>query len=185
MSDQYQTPPKPSSIDASKPLSEFAVQLDIESIKDLDIDGLLAFQRVANYLAAAQIFLQSNALLEKPLVADDIKPRLLGMLVFDSSAALLAELPRLTWISFRVLFRSLGNLPRPQLGLRPLQLPDHSSCEARRGRPDALRRWPWPIGTSTHEHVLPTASAYYALLCSADLRSQWWVIHCKRLSSGA
>lgn len=78
MSDQYQTPPKPSSIDASKPLSEFAVKLDIESIKDLDIEGLLAFQRAANYLAAAQIFLQSNTLLQNKLTQDDVKPRLLG-----------------------------------------------------------------------------------------------------------
>lgn len=34
--------------------------------------------RVANYLTAAQIFLQDNFLLERPLTFDDIKPRLLG-----------------------------------------------------------------------------------------------------------
>ncbi len=34
--------------------------------------------RAANYLTAAQIFLQDNFLLERPLTADDIKPRLLG-----------------------------------------------------------------------------------------------------------
>lgn len=34
--------------------------------------------RAANYLTAAQIFLQDNFLLERPLTFDDIKPRLLG-----------------------------------------------------------------------------------------------------------
>jgi xylulose-5-phosphate/fructose-6-phosphate phosphoketolase len=36
------------------------------------------YRRVTNYLTAAQIFLQDNFLLERPLTADDIKPRLLG-----------------------------------------------------------------------------------------------------------
>ena len=36
------------------------------------------FRRVTNYLTAAQIFLQDNFLLERPLTFDDIKPRLLG-----------------------------------------------------------------------------------------------------------
>lgn len=36
------------------------------------------YQRAANYLSVAQIFLQDNFLLERPLTADDIKPRLLG-----------------------------------------------------------------------------------------------------------
>ncbi len=34
--------------------------------------------RAANYLTAAQIFLQDNFLLERPLRAEDVKPRLLG-----------------------------------------------------------------------------------------------------------
>lgn len=34
--------------------------------------------RACDYLAVAQLFLQSNFLLEKPLSSDDIKPRLLG-----------------------------------------------------------------------------------------------------------
>ncbi|KAF8312100.1 phosphoketolase [Clavulina sp. PMI_390] len=80
-SDQYQTPPAASLIDPSKPISSFAVQLDTSAPKDLDLDGLLAFQRAANYLSAAQIFLQSNTLLQGnggKLVKDDVKPRLLG-----------------------------------------------------------------------------------------------------------
>ena len=36
------------------------------------------YMRAANYLTAAQIFLQDNFLLERPLTFDDIKPRLLG-----------------------------------------------------------------------------------------------------------
>jgi xylulose-5-phosphate/fructose-6-phosphate phosphoketolase len=36
------------------------------------------FRRATNYLTAAQIFLQDNFLLERPLAFDDIKPRLLG-----------------------------------------------------------------------------------------------------------
>lgn len=36
------------------------------------------YRRAANYLSAAQIFLQDNFLLERPLTFEDIKPRLLG-----------------------------------------------------------------------------------------------------------
>lgn len=36
------------------------------------------YVRATNYLGAAQIYLQDNFLLERPLVSDDIKPRLLG-----------------------------------------------------------------------------------------------------------
>ena len=36
------------------------------------------YWQAANYLSAAQIYLQSNPLVKKPLKADDIKPRLLG-----------------------------------------------------------------------------------------------------------
>lgn len=42
------------------------------------IEQLKIYQRAANYLAAAQIYLQDNFLLERRLQADDIKPRLLG-----------------------------------------------------------------------------------------------------------
>ncbi|GAB07263.1 phosphoketolase [Gordonia amarae] len=38
----------------------------------------LRWWAAANYLTAAQIYLQDNAHLERPLAADDIKPRLLG-----------------------------------------------------------------------------------------------------------
>lgn len=39
------------------------------------IDG---FQKVANYMAAAMIYLRKNPLLKTPLQIDDLKPRLLG-----------------------------------------------------------------------------------------------------------
>ena len=41
-------------------------------------DAVGAHWRAANYLAAAQIYLQDNFLLERPLRPEDIKPRLLG-----------------------------------------------------------------------------------------------------------
>lgn len=43
-----------------------------------DLDAVDAYWRAANYLSAAQIFLQDNVLLERDIRVDDIKPRLLG-----------------------------------------------------------------------------------------------------------
>jgi xylulose-5-phosphate/fructose-6-phosphate phosphoketolase len=43
-----------------------------------DIVSAKAYMRAANYLTAAQIFLQDNFLLERDLTFDDVKPRLLG-----------------------------------------------------------------------------------------------------------
>ncbi|WUW18400.1 hypothetical protein OG707_40185 [Streptomyces sp. NBC_01465] len=47
--------------------------LDAQELRELD-----AHWRAANYLAVGQIYLMGNALLERPLEAGDIKPRLLG-----------------------------------------------------------------------------------------------------------
>lgn len=44
----------------------------------MDQSAFQQYFRAANYLTAAQIFLQDNFLLERPLIFDDIKPRLLG-----------------------------------------------------------------------------------------------------------
>ncbi|KAI0783687.1 XFP N-terminal domain-containing protein [Abortiporus biennis] len=41
-------------------------------------DAIQHFRRAADYIAAAMIFLKSNTLIERPVVHDDIKPRLLG-----------------------------------------------------------------------------------------------------------
>ncbi len=43
-----------------------------------DIDKLQKYVRAANYLSVAQIYLQDNFLLERPLRSDDIKPKLVG-----------------------------------------------------------------------------------------------------------
>ena len=41
-------------------------------------DGLNRYLRAVNYLAAAQVYLQANPLLEKPLRPEHIRERLLG-----------------------------------------------------------------------------------------------------------
>src|SRR6202034_4333600 len=48
------------------------------SSKDDELAQLDRYFRAANYLTAGQIYLMDNALLHRPLVVADIKPRLLG-----------------------------------------------------------------------------------------------------------
>ncbi|MFJ2027737.1 phosphoketolase [Streptomyces sp. NPDC087897] len=48
------------------------------TLTDDDIAALDAHWRAANYLAVGQIYLMDNPLLTRPLVPEDIKPRLLG-----------------------------------------------------------------------------------------------------------
>lgn len=43
-----------------------------------DLETLAKYIRAANYLAAAQVYLQDNCLLQQPLAPEHIKPRLLG-----------------------------------------------------------------------------------------------------------
>src|SRR5438067_9830295 len=43
-----------------------------------ELQAIACFQRVSNYLAAAQIYLKQNVLLREPLKPEDIKDRLLG-----------------------------------------------------------------------------------------------------------
>src|SRR6266581_192412 len=43
-----------------------------------ELQYIARFQRVTNYLAAAQIYLKQNVLLKEPLIPEDIKDRLLG-----------------------------------------------------------------------------------------------------------
>lgn len=45
---------------------------------DKNIENIKKYVRATNYLSAIQIFLQDNYLLEKPLLSNDIKKRLLG-----------------------------------------------------------------------------------------------------------
>ena len=54
----------------------FSREQALQSIGEMEI--LARYQRAANYLAAAQIYLQDNILLRKPLQPEHIKDRLLG-----------------------------------------------------------------------------------------------------------
>ena len=55
------------------------VQLHPLAVRDHSpLQVIDAWWRAANYLTVGQIYLRANALLERPLVSDDIKPRLLG-----------------------------------------------------------------------------------------------------------
>jgi xylulose-5-phosphate/fructose-6-phosphate phosphoketolase len=45
---------------------------------NVDIESFEKYHRAANYLTAAQIFLQDNFLMERDVTFDDVKPRLLG-----------------------------------------------------------------------------------------------------------
>ena len=49
-----------------------------ETVSALEIQGLDAYWRAANYLTVGQIYLQDNPLLREPLRPEHIKPRLLG-----------------------------------------------------------------------------------------------------------
>ncbi len=49
-----------------------------QSTGSIDLDALVTSWRAANYLTVAQIYLQANPLLREPLLAEHIKPRLLG-----------------------------------------------------------------------------------------------------------
>ncbi|HSW88605.1 MAG TPA: phosphoketolase [Candidatus Saccharimonadales bacterium] len=43
-----------------------------------DVEKIKKYVRAANYLSVTQIYLQDNFLLERPLIVDDIKPKLFG-----------------------------------------------------------------------------------------------------------
>ncbi|KAK4334960.1 hypothetical protein RTBOTA2_003703 [Rhodotorula toruloides] len=64
------------------PLSSLPVQLDPKQYTAKypakHLDAIVANWRLACYLGVAQIFLQSNALMQRKLTKDDVKPRLLG-----------------------------------------------------------------------------------------------------------
>ncbi|MFC4784403.1 phosphoketolase family protein [Nocardioides sp. MAHUQ-72] len=51
---------------------------EVRIIDDAEVESLDRWFRAANYLAVGQIYLLDNPLLERPLVAEDVKPRLLG-----------------------------------------------------------------------------------------------------------
>ena len=51
---------------------------DSSVLSPTELDDIDAWWRAANYLAVGQIYLLDNALLQRDLVPDDVKPRLLG-----------------------------------------------------------------------------------------------------------
>jgi xylulose-5-phosphate/fructose-6-phosphate phosphoketolase len=50
----------------------------IAPLEGAQLDAMLAYWDAANYLTVAQIYLRDNPLLREPLLAEHIKPRLLG-----------------------------------------------------------------------------------------------------------
>lgn len=73
----------PSRLDASQPLRDEEIHLVLpdadEGRERYDLDSIQAFQKAANYLAVAQIYLLDNVLLDKPLDYEaHVKKRLLG-----------------------------------------------------------------------------------------------------------
>lgn len=70
--------PGPSASLLPDSLLELSVKLDYQKLSTEDADSIAKFRRASNYIAAAMIFLSKNALLERDLEFDDIKPRLLG-----------------------------------------------------------------------------------------------------------
>jgi xylulose-5-phosphate/fructose-6-phosphate phosphoketolase len=52
--------------------------LQTEPLGAVDVERLDAYWRAANYLSVGQIYLLDNPLLREPLVAEQVKPRLLG-----------------------------------------------------------------------------------------------------------
>jgi xylulose-5-phosphate/fructose-6-phosphate phosphoketolase len=72
-------PPEKSQLPDS--LLQLAINLDDAKksvLTDDELASCKAYRRAANYIAAAMIFLKENALLERPVKHEDIKPRLLG-----------------------------------------------------------------------------------------------------------
>ncbi len=59
-------------------LSQAAPPTSTSSIDEALLEKMDAYWRAANYLTIGQIYLKDNPLLERPLVIEDIKPRLLG-----------------------------------------------------------------------------------------------------------
>ena len=51
---------------------------DLESLSAQDVRKIDAYWRAANYLSVGQIYLLANPLLREPLLAEHVKPRLLG-----------------------------------------------------------------------------------------------------------
>ena len=65
----------------AKHISDNKSRIVVEQVRqehNEELQAIARFQRVTNYLAAAQIYLKKNVLLQEPLKSEDIKDRLLG-----------------------------------------------------------------------------------------------------------
>ena len=75
--DRPNPPPGKSQLPDS--ILDLEVTLDIaNSLSNEEKNAIQKFRRMANYIAAAMIFLKDNVFLERNLRFEDIKPRLLG-----------------------------------------------------------------------------------------------------------
>lgn len=66
-------------------------------MNDHELHSISQYLRAANYLTAAQIFLQDNFLMERDLTFDDVKPRLLGH--WGSGPGINFAYAHLSWIA--------------------------------------------------------------------------------------
>ncbi|KAI0822473.1 phosphoketolase [Trametes gibbosa] len=75
----FQPNPPPDSSQLPESLLNFRIQLDTHHVlTKFELSAIEQFRRAANYVAAAMIFLNDNALVERTITAEDVKPRLLG-----------------------------------------------------------------------------------------------------------
>ena len=75
--DRPNPPPGKSQLPDS--ILEYHVNLDSTNVLTTEeLQAITKFRRTADYIAAAMIFLKDNALLEREIKPEDIKPRLLG-----------------------------------------------------------------------------------------------------------
>jgi xylulose-5-phosphate/fructose-6-phosphate phosphoketolase len=71
--------------DTSVPISSLPVQLSVDDYTSKypqnHLDAIVNNWRLSCYLAVAQIFLQKNALVDRKLEADDVKPRSVSLIL--------------------------------------------------------------------------------------------------------
>ena len=127
--------------------------LNLETKHHLD-----QFIRATNYLSAAQIFLQDNFLLERPLIPADIKPRLLGhwgtcpgINVIYAHLNLLIKQKAINQAIF-VLGPGHG-FPALQANLfleQALERVDHQATLTPQGIAYIAKKFSWPYGFASH-----------------------------------
>src|SRR5262245_30088420 len=80
--DEYEKQELSMTIETStRPLPTTSITITAQEVRKehaAELEAIARYCRVTNYLAAAQIYLQDNVLLEQPLTPEHIKDRLLG-----------------------------------------------------------------------------------------------------------